>query len=243
VAALQQEADAVIVIPNDRLLKLAGAKMTMVRAFALADDVLRHGVQGISDLITITGLINLDFADIRSVLSDSGLAHMAIGEAAGNERALRAADAALSSPLLETPTRGARGALVNVTGGPDMTLLEVNEAVGRITEALDPDADIIFGAVVRPRPEDELHLTLIAAGVGPAPQRAEPQARPRVAPAAAPPTGPAPEPRHPSPGEFSRALAPPELPPPPAREAGGAPDADQTELPAFLRRRWRGWHP
>jgi cell division protein FtsZ len=220
VAVLQQEVDALIVIPNDRLLKLAGPNMTMTQAFALADDILRHGVQGISDLITVTGLINLDFADVRAVLSNSGQALMAMGAGHGNDRASKAAEAAMASPLLETPVNGARGALVNITGGPDMTLFEVNEAVSRITEALDPDANIIFGAVVHPLQEDEIRMTLIAAGIGSMRQAASP-AEPFAA------------------GRYSSATMPQrqasQAPVSSRRPAGSELDAD--ELPAFLRRR------
>lgn len=228
VAALQQEVDALIVIPNDRLLKLAGPNMTMTQAFALADDILRHGVQGISDLITVTGLINLDFADVRAVLSNSGQALMAIGAGHGNDRASKAAEAAMASPLLETPVNGARGALVNITGGPDMTLFEVDEAVSRITEALDPDANIIFGAVVHPRQEDEIRITLIAAGIGGLRQAAQPPSRQTVSPA---------EPS--AAGRYGSATMPQrqasQAPVSPRRPAESELDAD--ELPAFLRRR------
>jgi cell division protein FtsZ len=229
VAQLQQEVDALIVIPNDRLLKLAGPNMTITQAFALADDILRHGVQSIAELITVTGLINLDFADVRSVLSNSGPALMAVGTGHGNDRATKAAEAAMASPLLETPVNGARGAVINVTGGPDMTLFEVNEAVSRITEVLDPDANIIFGAVVHPRQEDELRLTLIAAGIGGIRQ---------AAPSATMPATGASEMR--APGRFSAAGTLSQSRPQPAAPPGRRPpeqEPDSEELPAFLRRR------
>jgi cell division protein FtsZ len=243
VAALREAVDALIVIPNDRLLKMAGPSMTVTQAFEMADDILRHGVQSISDLITVTGLINLDFADVRSVLSDSGLALMAVGGASGGDRALQAADLAMNSPLLETPVRGARGALVNITGDPDMTLFEVNDAVSHITEALDADANIIFGAVVRPlahrHDDDEVRVTLIAAGIGAGTPRVERSLRPRTAPV------PEPAPSRPAlRGEPQEAVAStaPRLAPrneqAPARKPADEPPAlEEDELPAFLRRR------
>jgi cell division protein FtsZ len=169
VASLRESVDALIVIPNDRLLKLADAQMTVVEAFRLADDVLRHGVQGISDLVTQTGLINLDFADVKSVMGGAGTALMAIGEGVGEERATQAANAAITSPLLETSIEGARGILVNVSGGSDLTLQEVTTAANTISGAVDPSANIIFGAVLHPRPRPELRITVIATGLrGPA---------------------------------------------------------------------------
>jgi cell division protein FtsZ len=137
----------------------------VVQAFRLADDVLRQGVQGISDLVTVTGLINLDFADVKSVMTDAGTALMAIGEARGDTRAVQAARMAISSPLLDVSIEGARGVLVNVTGGPDLTLQEVSEAANVIGEAVDPQANIIFGAVILPRPQPDLTITLIATGL------------------------------------------------------------------------------
>jgi cell division protein FtsZ len=165
IGQLREKVDALIVIPNDRLLKLADSQMTMVEAFRSADDVLRQGVQGISDLVTQTGLINLDFADVKSVMANAGTALMAIGEAAGEERALQAARAAISSPLLDVSIEGATGLLINVTGGSDLTLQEVTEAAHTIGEAVDPAANIIFGAVLYPRPQRDLRITVIATGL------------------------------------------------------------------------------
>ncbi|MBC8142261.1 MAG: cell division protein FtsZ, partial [Armatimonadetes bacterium] len=149
---LRQHVDTVIIIPNDRLLNVVEKKATLMEAFKEADDVLRQGVQGISDIITIPGLINVDFADVKAVMSDAGTALMGIGFAEGDHRALEAAQAAISSPLLETDISGARSVLVNVTAGSDLTLSEVNEALELIQNGTDgEDANIIFGAVIDPR--------------------------------------------------------------------------------------------
>lgn len=162
---LRQNVDALVVIPNDRLLKMADAQMTVVDAFRLADDILRQGVQGISDLVTQTGLINLDFADVKAVMQNAGTALMAIGEATGENRGEEAARAAITSALLETSIEGATGVLVNVTGGADITLHEVTEAANVVSEIADPSANIIFGAVVHPRYQKELRVTVIATGL------------------------------------------------------------------------------
>jgi cell division protein FtsZ len=163
--ALRERVDAIIVIPNDRLLRLSDGHLPMVEAFRLADDVLRQGVQGIADLITYTGLINLDFADVKTVMANAGTALMAVGEARGEARALQAAHAAINSPLLDASIAGARGVLINITGGPDLTLTEVSEAANAIYEVVDPGANILIGAVVHPRPQAEVRLTLIATGL------------------------------------------------------------------------------
>lgn len=163
--ALRERVDALIVIPNDRLLRLSDGHLPMVEAFRLADDVLRQGVQGIADLVTYTGLINLDFADVKSVMSDAGTALMAVGEARGEGRALHAAHAAINSPLLDASIAGARGVLLNITGGPDLTLTEVSEAANAIHEVVDPGANILIGAVIHPRPQPEVKITLIATGL------------------------------------------------------------------------------
>ncbi|HEY5386395.1 MAG TPA: cell division protein FtsZ, partial [Thermoleophilia bacterium] len=148
---LQDVADTVIAIPNDRLLEVVERNTSVVEAFQHADDILRQGVQGITDLITVPGLINLDFADVRTIVKDQGTALLGIGTAAGENRAQAAADMAINSPLLETRIDGARGLLLNITGGSDLTLYEVNEAAEVISEAADDDANIIFGAVVDER--------------------------------------------------------------------------------------------
>jgi cell division protein FtsZ len=164
-ARLKDNVDALIVIPNDRLLQLADRQMSVVDAFRLADDVLRHGVQGISDLVTMTGLINLDFADVKAVMQNAGTALMAVGEGRGDNRAVNAARAAISSPLLDVSIEGARGVLLNVSGGPDLTLAEVTEAAEAIQAAVDPDASIYFGAVIHPRVQDDVRVTVIATGL------------------------------------------------------------------------------
>ncbi|HEX2922516.1 MAG TPA: cell division protein FtsZ [Chloroflexota bacterium] len=163
---LKERVDAIIAIPNDRLLGMANKRMGVLETFRLADNILRQGVQGISDLITVTGLINLDFADVKSIMSGAGTALMAIGEAKGANRAALAAQAAIESPLLDVSIDGATGVLINVTGGPDMGLMEVSEAASLISQAASPDANIIMGAVVNPKPQDELQVTLIATGFG-----------------------------------------------------------------------------
>ncbi|HEV2123848.1 MAG TPA: cell division protein FtsZ [Chloroflexota bacterium] len=165
VARMRESVDALIVIPNDRLLNMADRSTSMVQAFRLADDMLRHGVQGIADLVTVTGLINLDFADVRSVMENAGSALMSIGQGNGPDRAREAAQAVVASPLLEHSIAGARGILLNITGGPDLTLHEVSEVAEYVTQAVSPEANIIFGAVIHPRPEVELRVTLIATGM------------------------------------------------------------------------------
>ena len=165
IANLREAVDALIVIPNDRLLSISDRHTSVKHAFRMADDMLRHGVQGIADLVTVTGLINLDFADVRSVMENAGSALMAIGEANGNDRARQAAEAVVSSPLLEHSIAGATGILISVTGGADLTLHEVSEVAEYVTQAAAPEANIIFGATIHPRPEAELRVTLIATGM------------------------------------------------------------------------------
>ncbi|MDR5694106.1 MAG: cell division protein FtsZ [Armatimonadota bacterium] len=164
IRALKQQVNTLITIPNDRLLQIVDKSVTMIEAFRVADDVLRQGVQGIADLITVPGLINLDFADVRTVMAEAGAALIGIGVASGENRAVRAAQAAISSPLLETSMDGARGVLFNVTGGLDLGLLEVSEAAEIIQKAADPDANIIFGAVIDEKLEGEVRITVIATG-------------------------------------------------------------------------------
>ncbi len=161
---LRQRVNTVITIPNDRLLQLVDKSATVVEAFRVADDVLRQGVQGIADLITIPGLINLDFADVRTVMAEAGSALIGIGVASGEGRAAAAAHAAIASPLLETSMDGARGVLINITGGLDLGLLEVNEAAQVVQKAADPNANIIFGAVIDDRLDGEVRITVIATG-------------------------------------------------------------------------------
>ncbi len=163
---LKERVDAIIAIPNDRLLAMANKRMGLLEAFRLADNILRQGVQGIADLITVTGLINLDFADVKTIMTGAGTALMAIGEGKGPTRAVQAAQAAIASPLLDVSITGATGLLINVTGGPDMSLIEVSEAASLISEAASPQANIIMGAVIHPKPQAELQVTLIATGFG-----------------------------------------------------------------------------
>ncbi|AGB41698.1 cell division protein FtsZ [Halobacteroides halobius DSM 5150] len=161
---LKEKVDTLIIIPNDRLLDVVEKQTSLVDAFKTADDVLRQGVQGISDLITITGLINLDFADVKTIMTDAGSALMGIGKAAGDERAVDAAKAAIASPLLEASIEGAKGVLLNITGGVDLGLHEANEAAKVISEVADPEANIILGSVVDEEIENEVKVTVIATG-------------------------------------------------------------------------------
>jgi cell division protein FtsZ len=164
IQTLREKVDTLIVIPNDRLLDVADDRTSMLSAFRMADDVLFHGVQGITDLITTPGLINTDFADVRMIMQNAGSALMGIGHATGDNRAVNAARAAISSPLLEASLEGARGLLLNVSGPSDLGLFEVNEAAEIVRETAHPDANIIFGAVIDDAMGDEIRITVIAAG-------------------------------------------------------------------------------
>jgi len=159
---LKLEADTVIVIPNDRLMSVLERGTSVVDAFRVCDDLLRQGVQGICDLITLPGLINLDFADVRTIVQDAGGALLRIGYAGGGNRAAEAAQSAITSPLLETPIDGAKGILLGVTGGPDMSLVEVSEAAQVVSDAADPEANIIFGATIDPSLEGQVWVTVVA---------------------------------------------------------------------------------
>jgi len=172
IAALQSRVDTLIIIPNDKLLTVISEQTPVQEAFRTADDILRQGVQGISDIITIPGLVNVDFADVRAVMADAGSALMGIGVGTGKSRAREAAMASISSPLLESSIDGARGVVFNITGGTDLTLHEVNAAAEIIYEVVDPNANIIFGAVIDERLQGELRITVIATGF-----TGEPQAR------------------------------------------------------------------
>jgi cell division protein FtsZ len=243
-ARLRGHVDALIVIPNDRLLLLGDRQMSVIDAFRLADDVLRHGVQGISDLVTMTGLINLDFADVKAVMQNAGTALMAVGEAHGDGRAVAAARAAISSPLLDVSIEGARGVLLNVSGGPDLTLAEVTEAAETIQAAVDPDANIFFGAVIDPRAQEDVRVTVIATGLKEG-SRAQPPVR--RAPVVEPPppnSPPAPtrerdrdveleRPRRPAPTEWERGR--PRSEPRPATPPTSEGEEDW-DVPAYLRR-------
>jgi cell division protein FtsZ len=178
---LRDWVDTLIVIENDRLLQVVERKTSVIEAFRLADDVLRQGVQGITDLITVPGLVNLDFADVRTIMREAGSALMGIGSASGEGRAAEAARIAVSSPLLESSIEGATGILLNVTAGPDVGLFEVNEAAEVVTAAADANAMVIFGAVIDPSMGDEVRVTVIATGFGQRQKRQRRQERQRVA--------------------------------------------------------------
>jgi cell division protein FtsZ len=208
---LREVVDTLIVIENDRLLQVVEKRTSIVDAFKLADDVLRQGVQGITDLITIPGLVNLDFADVRTIMRGAGSALMGIGAASGENRATEAAQAAVSSPLLEASIEGATGILLNVTGGGDIGLFEVNEAAEVVTGAADQNANVIFGAVIDEALKDEVRVTVIATGFGPHRTR-----RRRPAEIAEPEQAPGEEPQ------------------PVRREGFDVPD-DVLEVPSFLR--------
>jgi cell division protein FtsZ len=184
IAALKEEVDTLIVVPNNRLLAVLDKKTSMVEAFRVADDVLRQGVQGISDLVTLPGLINLDFADVRTIMSNAGNALLGIGMGQGENRALTAAAQAVASPLLETSMEGAHSILLSITGGRDLSLWEINEAAKAVSEAAHPEANIIFGAMIDESLEDQVWVTVVATGYDGAPRKRtleqEPKGEPRV---------------------------------------------------------------
>ncbi len=161
---LKENVDTLIIIPNDRLLDIVDKKASLQSAFRLADDVLRQGIQGISELITVPGLINLDFADVKTIMGEGGAALMAVGRGSGENRAVAAAEMAIKSPLLDVSIEGARGVLFNVTGGEDLTLHEVYEAAEIVRRVADPEVNLIFGAVIDPTLKDEIRITVIATG-------------------------------------------------------------------------------
>ena len=161
---LKAKVDTLVTIPNDRLLQIAEKKTTMANAFTMADDVLKQGIQGISDLISVPNLINLDFADVQTIMFDKGIAHMGIGLASGENRATDAAKQAIKSPLLETSIEGAKSVLLNITGGADLGIFEVNEAADLIRQSVDQDANIIFGAGIDESLQDDIKITVIATG-------------------------------------------------------------------------------
>lgn len=177
---LKDKVDTLITIPNDRLLQVIDKKTTLSDAFGIVDDVLRQGVQGIADLITLHGLINVDFADVRTIMSDAGSALMGIGRGSGDNRAIEAARAAVDSPLLELSIEGAKGILFNITGGPDLGMYEIDEAAKVITEAADPDANIIFGAIIDEAMAGEVKITVIAAGFEAEERKKKPATEPQV---------------------------------------------------------------
>ncbi len=214
VRTLAEEVDTLIVVPNDRLLGVLDRQTAMVEAFRVADDVLRQGVQGISDLVTLPGLINLDFADVRTIMSGAGNALLGIGMGIGENRATEAADHAISSPLLETSVDGARSILLSITGGESLSLWEVNEAAKAVSQAAHPEANIIFGAMVDDKLDDQVWVTVVATGF--AEDRRRPAARLN----------------EPAAGELKVARAAPAGPPRPSRRGGLA--VDELEVPEFI---------
>jgi cell division protein FtsZ len=241
---LRERVDAIIAIPNDRLLAMASKRMSLVESFHMADNILRQGVQGISDLITMTGLINLDFADVKAVMSGAGTALMAIGTGTGPGRAHLAAEAAIASPLLDVSVTGATGLLINITGGPDMSLMEVSDAASLISQAASGDANIIMGAVINPRAQAEMQVTLIATGFGEAEiRKPEVKVSDVFAKLDLPPESQRPrdhmEPSRERPDPLRERSEPPRERPDPARHASDPMrhPRDNLDLPAFLRRR------
>ncbi|TMF03306.1 MAG: cell division protein FtsZ [Chloroflexi bacterium] len=252
IVQLRERVDTLITIPNDRLLDVIDRKTTLEQAFMEVDDVLRQGIQGISELITEPGLINLDFADVKAIMSDSGGALMAIGRGTGETRAQDAARLAISSPLLDISMDGAKGVLLNITGGNDLALSEISDAADVVAQAADPEASIIFGAVIDPRIENEVRITVIATGFEVGERQRSPGHRGRLSrPAFNPPEKSAPPPESPATGR-DRGLPVEERDRdrPPEREQGpirvgtiGAslpepvfPDSDDDlDIPPFLR--------
>jgi len=222
---LKEQVDTLIVIPNDRLLQIVDKRASLQESFRLADDVLRQGIQGISELITVPGLINLDFADVRTIMSEGGAALMAVGRASGEDRARLAAEQAISSQLLDVTIDGARGILFNVTGGPNMTLFEVNQAAAIIKETAHPEVNLIFGAVIDPNLSDEIRVTVIATGFERAGMPRRTIERPKQAAAA----------RMPAVAEMAadKAARPGEL----SEFQPRSFNTDDLDIPAFLRRK------
>ncbi|GIL14097.1 MAG: cell division protein FtsZ [Chloroflexi bacterium] len=247
IEALKSQVDTLIVIPNDRLLQIADKRASLQQAFSLADDVLRQGIQGISELITVPALINLDFADVRTIMSEGGAALMAVGRADGDDRARRAAEAAISSGLLDVTIDGARGILFNITGGVNLSLFEVNEAAAIIKESAHPECNLIFGAQIDENMGDEVRITVIATGFEhsraarkveavmpprPTVQRPLVQARPPEAQPAV--HQPAPQ----QPYQPPRPVQPPPAQQPPTAEPPARVyDDDDIDIPTFLRKR------
>ncbi len=257
IGGLRQEVDTLIVIPNDRLLSISDRNVSMMDAFRSADQVLLSGVQGITDLITTPGLINLDFADVKSVMQGAGSALMGIGSARGEDRAVQAAELAISSPLLEASIDGAHGVLLSISGGSDLGLFEINEAARLVQEAAHPEANIIFGTVIDDALGDEVRVTVIAAGFDGGNPTARPDAkalgtvqaggasRPAAAPAAptapaapAPAASPAPAPAAGEGVAVERPMAPPPAPVAPAQVPPRSvtfDDGDELDVPDFLK--------
>lgn len=249
---LADKVDTIITIPNDRLLQLIDKKTSLLEAFAIVDDVLRQGVQGIAELVTVPGLINVDFADVKAIMANTGSALMGIGLASGENRATDAAKSAIDSPLLELGIDGARGILFTITGGPDLTMYEVNEAARLITASADPNAKIIFGAVIDENMKDEVKITVIATGFaqGTTPKKLKPASA--VPPASYSPSAYVRQERVATPSKFEpeeppafqeRPLAQPTRPVAPKRVTKdpdsrvSEPGEGDFDIPAFIRRK------
>jgi len=229
IEALKEKVDTLIVIPNDRLLEIVDKKTPMLEAFREADNVLRQAVQGISDLIAVPGLINLDFADVKTIMSERGSALMGIGHATGENRAMEAARKAIMSPLLETSIEGARGVIMNITGGSNLSLYEVNEAAEIVIAASDPEVNMIFGAMIDDNLKDEIKVTVIATGF----EHKGPTRRPASTPTAATQTQAQPDLTG---GQSNEARQTNNLRP----FGNQTMSSDQLDIPAFLRNRPRG---
>jgi cell division protein FtsZ len=235
IANLKDKVDTLIVIPNQRLLEVIDKKMTLLDAFRVADSVLGQGVQGIADLITMPGLINVDFADVRTIMTNAGSALMGIGNGVGENRAATAARTAIASPLLETTIEGAKGVLFNITGGPDLTMAEVDEAAKQIAAAADPDANIIFGATIDENLVDQVKISVIATGFDETKKRLRELSN-RPARYAQPTVADAPFRGTPTPPP--QPVAQPQQPLPPTPGADELPpEEDEFDIPAFLRQR------
>ncbi len=248
IEALKSQVDTLIVIPNDRLLQIADKRASLQQAFSLADDVLRQGIQGISELITVPALINLDFADVRTIMSEGGAALMAVGKANGDDRARKAAESAISSGLLDVTIDGARGILFNITGGPNLSLFEVNEAAAIIKESAHPEVNLIFGAQIDENMGDELRITVIATGFeqSRAQRKMEAQLAPRQ-----PVARPVQQPQQQQMPRQAATQQPTNLPPeqpyappqprpaqqPPMQDAPRVYDEEDIDIPTFLRKR------
>ena len=248
IEALKSQVDTLIVIPNDRLLQIADKRASLQQAFSLADDVLRQGIQGISELITVPALINLDFADVRTIMSEGGAALMAVGRAEGDDRARRAAEAAISSALLDVTIDGARGILFNITGGPDLSLFEVNEAAALIKESAHPEVNLIFGAQMDETMGDEIRITVIATGFEQSRVARKMEQPAFRAPQRTSTPAPVPQQRHNDPvpptsqqSESARPTQPPAQPRPQQPQqpdfSARVYDEDDIEIPTFLRKR------
>jgi len=224
IANLKDKVDTLIVIPNQRLLEVIDRKMTLVDAFRVTDSVLGQGVQGIADLITMPGLINVDFADVRTIMTSAGSSLMGIGTGVGENRAATAARTAIASPLLEGSIEGAKGVLFNITGGNDLTMAEVEEAAKQISGAVDPDANIIFGATIDDHLIDQVKITVIATGFDETKRRLR-ELSGRPSPSVVSPQ----QPIHPTP--------PPVTTTPPLASDDLPPEEDEFDIPAFLRQR------